>query len=365
VLRTLLRRELKLGAGCSAKTFYCSVQTEVKPGMRQEVASWMLGLCEEERVHPQVFCLAINYLDRFLAVCNIRRSQLQLLASVCLLVSWKVRAHTSITAQKLVEFSDYNVSLEDILEWEFLLLSKLDWDLSAVIAPDFVEHILQRLLKLDLAWDIETTRTRVSTLVTLAYSHPSLAALPPSLLAASAILTALRPALETGGAMLGAPRDTPSPSSSSSCSSTSPMAKTSHSPLASSSTSAEPLAPLLKAMERITGAQRSEVVSAMEQLEEVMAASLPPSPEISEDEASPRGARGQTTSSPKERGGSGGEPPPPCLSPPLLLPSSRRLFPPTPSKPATTPSKSPPNSSLSQQSPSKLNLDSTLDLSQL
>ena len=28
-------------------------------------------------------------------------------------------------------------------EWEFLLLSKLDWDLSAVIAPDFVEHILQ------------------------------------------------------------------------------------------------------------------------------------------------------------------------------------------------------------------------------
>jgi len=318
VLRTLLRRELKLGAGCSAKTFYSSVQTEVKPGMRQEVASWMLGLCEEEGVHPQVFCLAINYLDRFLAVCNIRRSQLQLLASVCLLVSWKVRAHTSITAQKLVEFSDYNVSLEDILEWEFLLLSKLDWDLSAVIAPDFVEHILQRLLKLDLAWDIERTRTRVSTLVTLAYSHPSLAALNPSLLAASAILTALRPALETGGAMLGAPRDTPSPSSSSSCSSTSPIAKTSPS-LATSSTSVEPLAPLLKAMERITGAQRSEVVSAMEQLEEAMAASLPPSPEISEDETSPRGARGQKTSSPKERSGPGGvdalsSPLPPRLS---------------------------------------------------
>jgi len=364
VLRTLLRRELKLGAGCSAKTLYSSVQTEVKPSMRQEVASWMLGLCEEEGVHPQVFCLAINYLDRFLAVCNIRRSQLQLLASVCLLVSWKVRAHTSITAQKLVEFSDYNVSLEDILEWEFLLLSKLDWDLSAVIAPDFVEHILQRLLKLDLAWDIETTRTRVSTLVTLAYSHPNLAALPPSLLAASAILTALRPALETGGAMLGAPRDTPSPSSSSSCSSTSPMAKTS--PLATSSTSSEPLTPLLKAMERITGAERSEVVSAMEQLEEVMAASLPPSPEISEDETSPRGVRGQTTSSPKEsRGGSDELSSPHLHPPPLLLPSSRRLFPPTPSKPATTPSKSPPNTSLSQQSPSKLNLDSTLDLSQL
>merc|ERR1712038_1977220 len=359
VLRTLLKRELKVCP--TSSNYFLTTQTELKPGMRREVANWMLELCEEEGCSPQVFCLAINYLDRFLSACKIARTQLQLVGAVCLLVSWKVRGHSPITAQKLVEFSDYNVSLEDILEWEFLLLSKLDWDLSAVIAPDFVEHILQRLLKLDLAWDIDTTRTRVSTLVTLAYSHPSLAALPSSLLASSAILTALRPALETGGAMLGAPRDTPSPSSSSSCSSSSPMAKTSHSPLATSSNPADPLTPLLKAMERITGAQKSEVVGAMEQLEEVMAASLPPSPEISEDETSPRGARGQTTSSPKDRGG---DEAPSSISPPLLLPSSRRLFPPTPSKapPSTTSSKS---SSFSQQSPSKLNLDSTLDLSQL
>ncbi len=33
------------------------------------------------------------------------------------------------------------------------MLSKLDWDLSAVIAPDYVEHIMQRLLKLDLVLD--------------------------------------------------------------------------------------------------------------------------------------------------------------------------------------------------------------------
>ena len=33
----------------------------------------------------------------------------------------QVRAHTSITAQKLVEFSDYNVSLGDILVSRLLL----------------------------------------------------------------------------------------------------------------------------------------------------------------------------------------------------------------------------------------------------
>lgn len=238
----------------------------------------MLGLCEEEGVQPQVFCLAINYLDRFLSVCNIRRTQLQLLGAVCLLVSWKVRAHSSITAQKLVEFSDFNVSLEDLLEWEFLLLSKLDWDLSAVIAPDFVEHILQRLLKLDLAWSIEVTRAKVSTLVCLCYSRACLACLSPSLIAASSILTTLRPGLETGGCLLSAPRDTPSPSSSSSSSHSSPPTHPHTS---------DPLHPLLQAMEKITTAERRDMLGCMQQLESIMQSSLPPSPDISEDESSP------------------------------------------------------------------------------
>merc|ERR1711972_547801 len=125
-------------------------------------------------------------------------------------------------------------------------------------------------------------------------------------------------------------------------SSTSPITKTSHSLLDSSSTSAEPLTPLLKAIEKITGAQRTEVIGAMEQLEEVMVASLPPSPEISEDETSPR-VTSQTTSSPKVK------------SEENPLSSSRRLF----SK------ESPPPSFSAEQSPSKLNLDSSLDLSQL
>ena len=69
----------------------------------------------------------------------------------------------------------YLIVLPGAQEWEFLLLSKLDWDLSAVLAPDYTEHVLQRLLKLDLAWNIDITRTKVDTLVTLCYCHPSLA----------------------------------------------------------------------------------------------------------------------------------------------------------------------------------------------
>ena len=74
VLRTLLKRELKTcPAGPSTKNYFLTTQTELKPGMRREVANWMLELCEEEGCSPQVFCLAINYLDRFLSACKIAR----------------------------------------------------------------------------------------------------------------------------------------------------------------------------------------------------------------------------------------------------------------------------------------------------
>merc|ERR1719297_162155 len=197
---------------------YFGLQSELRPAMRREVASWMLEVCEEEAACPQVFCLAVTYLDRFLQTCKIAKSQLQLLGAVCLLVSWKVREHSPITAQRLIEYTDFNISLEDLLEWEFLLLSKLDWDLSLVIAPDFVEHILQRLLKLDLAWNIDITRKKTETLIYLCYSHFGLATFPPSLIAVSSIMTTLRPTIEAS--LIPIIRDTPSPSSSSSSGST-------------------------------------------------------------------------------------------------------------------------------------------------
>jgi len=280
VLRTLLKRELKIcpTGPSSSKNYFLTTQTELKPGMRREVANWMLELCEEEGCSPQVFCLAINYLDRFLSACKIARTQLQLVGAVCLLVSWKVRGHSPITAQRLIEYTDYTITLPDLLEWEFLLLSKLDWDLSAVIAPDFVEHILQRLLKLDLAWNIDITRKNTETLIYLCYSHFSLASYPPSLIAVSSIMTTLRPTIESS--LVPILRDTPSPSSSSSSSSchSSPLIK---------SDSDSPLERVISALQKMTMSESGSVLTVMEKLEEIMRASLPPSPAQSEEEHPP------------------------------------------------------------------------------
>ena len=154
-------------------------------------------------------------------------------------------------------------------------MSKLDWDLSAVIAPDFVEHILQRLLKLDLAWNIDITRKNSETLIYLCYSHFGLATYPPSLIAVSSIMTTLRPTLESS---LIPVRDTPSPSSTSSGS-------THSSPTTAKSD--DPLDKVIEAVQKMTLVEKQSVMSCMEKLEEIMRASLPPSPSVSDDEKSP------------------------------------------------------------------------------
>ena len=58
--------------------------------MRKIVSDWMLEVCQELCCPPEVFCLAMNLMDRFLAKTRIEKSQLQLLGAVCLFLSSKL-----------------------------------------------------------------------------------------------------------------------------------------------------------------------------------------------------------------------------------------------------------------------------------
>jgi hypothetical protein len=69
-------------------------------------------------------------MDRFLCLVNIRKSQLQLLGSVCLLLASKLRESRAIKAEKLVMYTDYSITLEEIkvrsLPLPFILTPTLD-----------------------------------------------------------------------------------------------------------------------------------------------------------------------------------------------------------------------------------------------
>jgi len=200
VFRTLLQKQAKY-IPFALPNF--ENDNTIRPEMRREVATWMLEVCEHHQAlqthgpncPPEVFCLAMNYVDRFLGICStIARSQLQLLGAVCLMVAWKVREHEPLPAQKLVEYSDNTLTLDDIMEWEVLLLSKLEWDVCSIIAFDFVEHIIQRLTSSgnNLSLPMESVRSSSETLITMCSGYHDFTNTSPCLIASACVYSTLR-----------------------------------------------------------------------------------------------------------------------------------------------------------------------------
>uniref|UniRef100_T1IGW1 Cyclin-like domain-containing protein n=1 Tax=Strigamia maritima TaxID=126957 RepID=T1IGW1_STRMM len=144
IVPNLLTCERKYHPTCD---YLVKVQTDIKQHMRREVATWMLEVCEERGCEEVVFPLSVNLMDRFLSIVNIHRSQLQLLASVCLLAASKLRQTRSFSVEQLCYYTDHSITPEELISWELLVLTKLGWDLGSIVATDFVDYTLHSLQK--------------------------------------------------------------------------------------------------------------------------------------------------------------------------------------------------------------------------
>lgn len=170
-------------------SYFNCLQNELKPYMRKLVATWMWEVCENEKCRQDVFSLAVNCLDRFLSVVKIRKSQLQLVGAVCLFLASKIRQARAISAEKLCAYTDNSITLEELLNWELLVLSRLKWDISAVIPNDFVEPILQRL---PLVTGIEVARNHAETFIAFCFIDFNFSLYPPSMVAAASVGAAVQ-----------------------------------------------------------------------------------------------------------------------------------------------------------------------------
>ena len=112
VLRNLLKMEDNYLPGCP--DYFKVVQKDLQISMRKIVADWMLQVCQELTCQPEVFCMAMSYMDRFLAKCRVTKSKLQLLGSVCLLLSSKFKETCPIPGEKLIYYTDYSITSSEI-----------------------------------------------------------------------------------------------------------------------------------------------------------------------------------------------------------------------------------------------------------
>jgi len=142
VLERLLKLEDHYIPRCD---YFKIIQKEIKPFMRRLVVTWMFEVCEEQQCEDDVFPLAVNLLDRLLSVVSIRKTHLQLLGTTCMFLASKLKETIPLTADKLVIYTDNSVTLEELLNWEILVLNKLRWDIAAVVPNDFLEYLLARI----------------------------------------------------------------------------------------------------------------------------------------------------------------------------------------------------------------------------
>ena len=111
----LARQDLRSNTSSKKPTYFENgVQIEVKPHMRKIVSDWMLEVCEEMRCQPEVFHLAINYMDRFMSEVRISKSQFQLLSCVCLFLASKFKETCPLPAENLVIYTDNSVTIQEI-----------------------------------------------------------------------------------------------------------------------------------------------------------------------------------------------------------------------------------------------------------
>jgi len=70
---------------------------------------------EEQKCEEDVFCLAVNYLDRVLSMLPVRKTQLQLIASVCMFLASKFSDTVALAAERLVMYTDYSTTIDQLL----------------------------------------------------------------------------------------------------------------------------------------------------------------------------------------------------------------------------------------------------------
>lgn len=163
--------------------------------MRSTLSTWILEVCEEEKLTNQVFYLAMNIFDRFMcALANSAfkadKSHLQLFGTCCLFIASKVRSPHQLNALKLIEYTDNSVRLDELLELELLVLDKLRWDIDSIAPNDYIEIFLHRL-NLNKHKHLDLIKRHYNAFSALCSTEFKFSFYPPSMIASSCLLAAL------------------------------------------------------------------------------------------------------------------------------------------------------------------------------
>eukprot|EP00092_Neocalanus_flemingeri_P036048 GFUD01039248.1.p1 GENE.GFUD01039248.1~~GFUD01039248.1.p1 ORF type:complete len:400 (+),score=59.17 GFUD01039248.1:81-1280(+) len=110
------------------------VQTEVTPRMRLTLLDWMVDITRQLEFTLETWCLAVNYLDRFLETQLLAKDCLQLAGLTALWLGAKQEELNPPSTEELVSLSAATYSVTNFKHMELILLAKLKFCLAAPTA---------------------------------------------------------------------------------------------------------------------------------------------------------------------------------------------------------------------------------------
>lgn len=172
--------------------FESRLQRDFSENDRRELAIWMRDVCQAEECQADIFPLSMLIVDRFLSFVRTKRTQLQLLGAVALLLASKLRQTSQIPAKHLIYYTQDLITLNELKTWELFVLTTLKWDLALITPVDYLDILLKRMKLNDdqLTSDIEEEALRMIMQCCLEFKY---SLYPPSMIAWACLMRAMEP----------------------------------------------------------------------------------------------------------------------------------------------------------------------------
>lgn len=124
--------------------FYMNSQLDINPKMRSILVDWLVDVHIKFKLLPQTIFMTVNLIDRFLALFQTTRQQLQLVGITCLMITCKFEEIYPPLLKDYVAVCDNAYSKDQILEMEGVIIQTLNFDVSRISCYAFLEQLQLR-----------------------------------------------------------------------------------------------------------------------------------------------------------------------------------------------------------------------------
>jgi len=122
---------------------YMACQADINGKMRAILIDWLVEVHMKYKLRRETLFLAVNLIDRYLAVQPIPRKNLQLVGVVCMFVAAKVEQINPPRVADFVYITDNTYTKEEVLSMECTMLSCLGFSIAVPTQAHFLDYLLK------------------------------------------------------------------------------------------------------------------------------------------------------------------------------------------------------------------------------